>query len=70
MQVVADVDEADIGGVEEGQRVTFTVDAYPNDVFEGRVTQIDWAVPTAHRVRQPTKVSSLTKSSFRPIIPT
>lgn len=40
MQVVADVDEADIGGVEEGQRVTFTVDAYPNDVFEGKVTQI------------------------------
>ncbi|MCD8183538.1 MAG: efflux RND transporter periplasmic adaptor subunit [Bacteroides sp.] len=40
MQVVADVDEADIGGVEEGQRVTFTVDAYPNDVFEGAVTQI------------------------------
>ncbi len=40
MQVVADVDEADIGGVAEGQRVSFTVDAYPNDVFEGRVTQI------------------------------
>lgn len=40
MQVVADVDEADIGGVEEGQRATFTVDAYPNDVFEGTVTQI------------------------------
>ena len=40
MQVVADVDEADIGGVEEGQRVSFTVDAYPNDVFDGRVTQI------------------------------
>lgn len=40
MQVVADVDEADIGGVEEGQRVTFTVDAYPNDTFEGVVTQI------------------------------
>ena len=40
MQVVADVDEADIGGVEEGQRTTFTVDAYPNDVFEGVVTQI------------------------------
>ena len=40
MQVVADVDEADIGGVEEGQRVTFTVDAYPNDIFEGVVTQI------------------------------
>lgn len=40
MQVVADVDEADIGGVEEGQRVSFTVDAYPNDTFEGTVTQI------------------------------
>ena len=40
MQVVADVDEADIGDVEEGQRVSFTVDAYPNDVFEGKGTQI------------------------------
>ncbi|BEG63636.1 hemolysin D [Coprobacter fastidiosus NSB1 = JCM 33896] len=40
MQVVADVDEADIGGVEEGQRVSFTVDAYPNDTFEGKVMQI------------------------------
>ncbi|MDR1003412.1 MAG: efflux RND transporter periplasmic adaptor subunit [Prevotellaceae bacterium] len=40
MQVVADVDEADIGNVQEGQRVSFTVDAYPNDTFEGRVTQV------------------------------
>lgn len=40
MQVVADVDEADIGNVTEGQRVTFTVDAYPNDIFEGTVTQV------------------------------
>lgn len=40
MQVVADVDEADIGGIEEGQRASFTVDAYPNDIFEGVVTQI------------------------------
>lgn len=40
MQVVADVDEADIGGVADGQRVTFTVDAYPDDIFEGRVKQI------------------------------
>ena len=40
MQVVADVDEADIGGVEEGQRASFTVDAYPNDTFDGVVTQI------------------------------
>ena len=40
MQVVADVDEADIAGVEDGSRVTFTVDAYPNDVFEGQVKQV------------------------------
>lgn len=40
MQVVADVDEADIGGVAVGQRVTFTVDAFPDDVFEGKVEQI------------------------------
>ncbi len=40
MQVIADVDEADIGQVEEGQRVSFSVDAYPNDVFEGKVTQV------------------------------
>ena len=40
MQVVADVDEADIGNVAVNQRVTFTVDAYPNDIFEGEVTQV------------------------------
>ncbi|MGJ8592534.1 MAG: efflux RND transporter periplasmic adaptor subunit [Aquaticitalea sp.] len=40
MQVEADVDEADIGEVKEGQRVTFTVDAYIGDIFEGVVTQV------------------------------
>lgn len=40
MQVIADVDEADIGNVKEGQRVQFTVDAYPNDTFEGVVNQV------------------------------
>lgn len=40
MQVVGNVDEADIGKVKEGQHVTFTVDAYTDDVFEGRVTQV------------------------------
>ncbi|MDE5919168.1 MAG: efflux RND transporter periplasmic adaptor subunit [Duncaniella sp.] len=39
MRVVADVDEADIGRVAEGQEVTFTVDAYPSEVFKGVVTQ-------------------------------
>ena len=40
MQVEADVDEADIGLVKEGQRVRFTVDAFPADVFSGTVKQI------------------------------
>ncbi|MBP5758215.1 MAG: efflux RND transporter periplasmic adaptor subunit [Bacteroidales bacterium] len=40
MQVEADVDEADIGQVKEGQNVTFTVDAFPNDVFTGTVRQV------------------------------
>ena len=40
MQVVGNVDEADIGQVKTGQRVTFTVDAYPDDVFKGTVTQV------------------------------
>ena len=39
MQVEANVDEADIGRVAEGQKVTFTVDAYPDDVFTGTVRQ-------------------------------
>jgi len=40
MQVEADVDEADIGQVTEGQRVEFTVDAYLGETFEGEVTQV------------------------------
>ncbi|MCI9043302.1 MAG: efflux RND transporter periplasmic adaptor subunit [Muribaculaceae bacterium] len=40
MQVIGNVDEADIGQVKMGQRVTFSVDAYPDDLFEGLVTQV------------------------------
>lgn len=40
MQVIADVDEADIGQVADGQRVEFTVDAYPDDIFTGTVEQV------------------------------
>lgn len=40
MRVVADVDEADIGSVKVGMSASFTVDAFPNDVFEGQVTQV------------------------------
>ena len=40
MQVVGNVDEADIGSVRTGQKATFTVDSYPDDVFTGTVTQV------------------------------
>ncbi|MDD2524998.1 MAG: efflux RND transporter periplasmic adaptor subunit [Bacteroidales bacterium] len=50
MQVVANVDEADLGEVKEGQRVSFTVDAYPNDVFEGVVTQVRLQATTTSNV--------------------
>lgn len=50
MQVVADVDEADIGDVKEGERVTFTVDAYPDDTFEGEVKQVRQEATTTNNV--------------------
>ena len=50
MQVVADVDEADIGDVKQGERVTFTVDAYPDDTFEGQVTQVRQEATTTNNV--------------------
>ena len=40
MQLVANIDEADIGSVAEGQRVSFTVDAYIDTQFEGTVKQV------------------------------
>lgn len=50
MQVVADVDEADIGDVKEGECVTFTVDAYPDDTFEGEVKQARQEATTTNNV--------------------
>lgn len=50
MRVIADVDEADIGDVKEGQRVTFTVDAFPDDMFEGEVTQVRQEATTESNV--------------------
>ena len=40
MRLIADIDEADIGNVKVGQRCVYTVDAFPNDEFEGFVTQV------------------------------
>lgn len=50
MQVVADVDEADIGDVKKGERVTFTVDAYPDDTFKGEVKQVRQEATTTNNV--------------------
>ncbi len=50
MRVIADIDEADIGGVKEGQRVSFTVDAFPDDRFEGMVTQVRQQATTESNV--------------------
>ena len=50
MQIETSVSEADIGMVREGQRVTFTVDAYPNKTFEGRVHQIRLSPTTTSNV--------------------
>ena len=50
MQVVANVDEADIGNVKEGDRVTFTVDAYPDDTFEGTGKQVRLEATTTNNV--------------------
>lgn len=50
MRVIADVDEADIGNVKVGQRVKFTVDAFPDDTFEGSVTQVRQEATTESNV--------------------
>jgi HlyD family secretion protein len=50
MRVIANVDEADIGGVKDGQRVTFTVDAYPDDTFDGKVVQVRLEATTTSNV--------------------
>lgn len=50
MRVIANVDEADIGNVEAGQRVSFTVDAYPGTVFDGDVTEVRQSATTTNNV--------------------
>ncbi len=50
MRVIANVDEADIGNVAQGQRATFTVDAYPKAVFDGEVTEVRQSATTSNNV--------------------
>ena len=50
MQVDANVSESDIGGVKNGDKATFTVDAYPKRLFEGTVTQVRQSPQTVQNV--------------------
>jgi len=50
MKVECDVDEADIGKLKEGQKARFTVEAFPNDAFNGTVTQVRYASQTVQNV--------------------
>ncbi|MEG1823976.1 MAG: efflux RND transporter periplasmic adaptor subunit [Cloacibacillus sp.] len=50
MQVEVKVDEADIGGVHEGQKAVFNVDTFPNDSFTGKVTQVRLSPSTSDNV--------------------
>ncbi len=63
MRVIADIDEADIGGIKEGLKVTFTVDAFPDDIFEGSVTQVrQQAVTESNVVTYEVVISAPNKS--------
>jgi HlyD family secretion protein len=50
MQVLADIDEADVGQLRENSRVSFAVDAYPSETFEGRIAQVRLAPQTVQNV--------------------
>jgi HlyD family secretion protein len=50
MQVLANIDEADVGQLTQNSKVSFTVDAYPSDVFHGRVAQVRLAPQTVQNV--------------------
>ena len=65
MQIETSVSEADIGVVQEGQHVTFTVDAYPTETFEGIVRQIRLSPTTTSNVVVYTVVINVDNSNLR-----
>ncbi len=65
MQVEATVDESDIGSVSVGQTVTFTVDAYPNDNFTGKVSQIRLAPQIVSNVVNYTVIISVENDQLK-----
>jgi HlyD family secretion protein len=65
MQIDANVSEADVGTVETGQNVSFTVDAYPSRSFAGRVVQIRNSPITVQNVVTYDTVIGVTNSDFK-----
>ncbi|MCI4444802.1 MAG: efflux RND transporter periplasmic adaptor subunit [Candidatus Aminicenantes bacterium] len=65
MQVQALVDEADVGKVKEGQKVKFTVEAYPNDIFWGTVKQVRYAAQVSQNVVQYSAILDVDNSSLK-----
>ncbi len=65
MQIDADIDEADIGGIRDGQKVDFTVDAYPNLTFHGIVSQVRNAPTNSNNVVTYDTVIGVTNSDLK-----
>ncbi len=65
MQVECLVDEADVGKVKEGQKVRFTVEAFPNETFWGQVRQVRYAALVTSNVVQYTAVLDVDNSSLK-----
>lgn len=64
MHVIVDVDEADVGTVKEGQRATFTVEAFPDQVFDAKVIQLRYAPITVSGVVSYKSVLSVDNSAL------
>jgi HlyD family secretion protein len=65
MRIEAMVSEADVGGVEEGQQVTFSVDAFPGRKFRGEVTQVRYAPVTNQNVVTYTSVVEVNNGDLK-----
>lgn len=65
MHIEAAVSEADIGGVTEGQNVNFTVDAYPNRIFNGLITQVRYEASTNQNVVNYTTIVDVNNNDLR-----
>jgi HlyD family secretion protein len=65
MQLGCDIDETDIGKVKEGQRVRFTVSAYPGEIFNGTVRQVRYSPQTVQNVVTYTTIVDATNPDLK-----